>query len=108
MSPSRTTRPAEPARAELATAAVRGASWRFASELCGKGMVLVSTIILARLLDREDFGVAAYALTLTALFGSVPTLGLGPALIYHADDERYRSTGFWLGIASALAGTAIV
>ena len=95
-------------RGGLATAAMRGVGWRFASELGGKGMVLVSTIILARLLDRDDFGVAAYALTLIALFGAVPTLGLGPALIYHADDERFRSTGFWLGLAAALAGTAIV
>jgi hypothetical protein len=61
-----------------------------------------------RLLDREDFGVAAYALTLMALFGPVPTLGSAPRSIYHADDERYANTGFWLGLAAALAGTAIV
>ena len=96
------------AQSGLARAAVRGAGWRFASEFAGKGMVLVSTIVLARVLDREDFGVAAYALTLMALFGPVPTLGLGPALIYYADDERYKSTGFWLGLSSALIGTAIV
>jgi PST family polysaccharide transporter len=104
-------RPAEPAlRAAdgLATAALRGAGWRFGSELCGKGMVLVSTIILARLLDQDEFGVAAYALTLIALFGAVPGMGLGPAIIYHADDERYTNTGFWLGLAGACAGTAIV
>jgi O-antigen/teichoic acid export membrane protein len=100
--------PASPPSAGLATAALRGLGWRFASEFGGKGMVLVSTIVLARLLDRDDFGVAAYALTLMALFGAVPSLGLGPALIYHADDERYRSTGFWIGLAAALAGTAIV
>jgi len=99
---------AEQSHADLPAAAVRGAGWRFASELGGKGMVLVSTIILARVLDRDDFGVAAYALTLIALFGAVPSLGLGPALIYHADDERYRSTGFWIGLAAGLAGTAIV
>jgi PST family polysaccharide transporter len=92
----------------LATAALRGAGWRFASELAGKGMVLVSTVILARLLAKDDFGVAAYALTLMALFGAVPTLGLGPALIYHADDERFKSTGFWIGLAAGLAGTLIV
>jgi lipopolysaccharide exporter len=97
-----------PAARHLATAALRSAGWRFASELGGKGMVLVSTIVLARLLDRDDFGVAAYALTLMALFGAVPSLGLGPAIIYHADDERYKSTGFWIGLAGALAGTAIV
>jgi PST family polysaccharide transporter len=106
MSGGRTADPVAPAG--LATAALRGAGWRFASELGGKGMVLVSTIVLARLLDKDDFGVAAYALTLMALFGAVPTLGLGPAIIYHADDERYASTGFWLGLVSALAGTAIV
>jgi PST family polysaccharide transporter len=99
---------AQPSATGLATAALRGAGWRFASEFAGKGMMLVSTIILARLLDQDDFGVAAYALTLIALFGAVPTLGLGPALIYHADDERFKSTGFWIGLAAALAGTGIV
>jgi PST family polysaccharide transporter len=108
MTASRAEEPVSPPREDLATAALRGVGWRFASELGGKGMVLVSTIVLARLLDRDDFGVAAYALTLMALFGAVPSLGLGPALIYHADDERYRSTGFWIGLAGALAGTAIV
>lgn len=100
--------PVSDARGGLAILALRGVGWRFASELGGKGMVLVATVLLARLLDRDDFGVAAYALTLIALFGAVPTLGLGPALIYHADDERFRSTGFWMGFAAALAGTAIV
>jgi O-antigen/teichoic acid export membrane protein len=97
-----------PAARHLATAALRSAGWRFASELGGKGMVLISTIVLARLLDRDEFGVAAYALTLMALFGAVPSLGLGPALICYADDDRYKSTGFWIGLAGALAGTAIV
>ncbi len=108
MHPTAGDEPVAHPRSGIATAAIRGAGWRFASEFAGKGMVLVSTIVLARLLDPDDFGVAAYALTLMALFGPVPTLGLGPALIYHADDERYRSTGFWLGLAAALAGTAIV
>ena len=106
--PYRAAEPEARAHTPLATAALRGAGWRFASEFAGKGLVLVSTAILARLLDHDDFGVAAYALTLMALFGAVPTLGLGPALIYHADDDRYTSTGFWLGLAGALGGTAIV
>jgi len=93
---------------DVATATLRGAGWRFASELSGKAMLFVSTIVLARLLDPDDFGVAAYALTLIAMFSAVPALGLGPAIIYHADDERFASTGFWLGLAAAVAGTALV
>src|SRR6185295_19282923 len=38
---------ASPLGGGLATAALRGVGWRFASELGGKGMVLVSTIVLA-------------------------------------------------------------
>jgi lipopolysaccharide exporter len=100
--------PNDAASVAVATTALRGAGWRFASELTGKGMVFVSTVVLARLLDAQDFGVAAYALTLIAMFGAVPALGLGPALIYHAEDERCTSTGFWLGLVGSLAALALV
>lgn len=87
----------------LAHSALRGTAWTGASELSGKLLFFVSTLLLARLLDQADFGVAAYAITVITLFSSIPALGLGPALIYHDDSDAVLSTGFWLGLIAACA-----
>jgi len=97
------------ARADgLAGSAIRGAAWVGVSRLSGKLLFFASTIILARLLEQDDFGVAAYAITVIALIGSVPSLGVGPALIYHRDDRHVLSTGFWIGIAMGLVSFALI
>lgn len=92
----------------LSRVMLRGTAWSLLSRLLGQGMVLVSTVVLARVLSRDDFGVAAYAITLIAIFGSVPALGLGPALIVHGRDERSLSTGFWLGLVAGVLGFMVV
>ena len=51
-------------------------------------MVLISTIILARLLGKDDFGVAAYAISLIAIFSTLPAMGLGPAMIVHGRNDE--------------------
>ena len=60
----------------------------------------VSSIILARLLTPEDYGITA----MLAIFISVSTIlidsGFGGSLVYHKDvDGRDFSTVFWLNIA---------
>ena len=55
-----------------------------------------STLVLARLLDREAFGVAAYAITFTSLLEVLRGLGIGQALIFFPRDERRTQTAFWL------------
>jgi PST family polysaccharide transporter len=71
-------------------------------------MFFASTLLLARLLVPEDFGVAGYAITLIVLFGSLPELGLGPALIHHRDDPEVLDTAFWLGLAAGCLAFALV
>jgi len=92
----------------LARVTLRGTAWSLTSRFLGKGLVLASTIILARLLSQEDFGVAAYAISLIAIFSSIPSLGLAPALIVHGRDQATISTGFWLGLGAGLVGFGIV
>lgn len=82
----------------LAQATVRGTVWTYLAYYSGKAMVFVSTIILARLLLKEDFGVAGYALTVIAFLDVLSDLGIGSALIYHRDDPRAADTAFWLGL----------
>lgn len=91
-----------PGGGRLARSALRGTVWTGASQLSGKLLFFVSTLILARLLDQTDFGVAAYAITVITLFSAVPSLGLDAALIYHEENEDVLSTGFWLGLGSAI------
>jgi O-antigen/teichoic acid export membrane protein len=59
--------------------------------------------VLARLLDREAFGVAAYALTFTSLLEVLRGLGVAQALIYFPRDERRTQTAFWLIAINRLA-----
>lgn len=94
--------------ASLTTRAVRGTAWVAGAQLSGKLLFFVSTIILARVLERDDFGVAAYAVTLIALLGAIPALGIGPALIVHAEDDEALSTGFWLALCAGAAAFGLI
>lgn len=92
----------------LVAATLRGAAWVGASRIGGRLLFFASTLLLARWLDQEDFGVAAYAITLIALFASLPHLGLAPALIHYRDDPETLDTGFWLGLAAGGLAFAFV
>lgn len=87
-----------PATANLAQSTVRGTLWTYVAYYSGKLMVLVSTVILARLLSQDDFGVAGYAVTVVAFLDVLSTLGIGPALIYERDHPSAKDTAFWLGL----------
>lgn len=82
----------------LVTKAIRGVLWSFAARYGGKVMLLVSTIILARLLSQEDFGVAGYALIVIGLLDVLRGLGVGPALIYHQSNPRAADTAFFISL----------
>ncbi|GAB4535856.1 MAG: lipopolysaccharide biosynthesis protein [Anaerolineales bacterium] len=82
----------------LSRATLWGTFWSYASFYSGKIMVFVSTIILARLLSEEDFGVAGYALVVISFLQVMSDLGTGQAVIYHRDHPDAPDTGFWLSI----------
>jgi O-antigen/teichoic acid export membrane protein len=83
---------------EYSRAAIHGTAWRYGTFFTGKMMVFVSTVVLARLLSKDDFGVVAYAVTTINFMDVASDLGVGPALIYHRENPRTRSTAFWLGL----------
>lgn len=91
----------------LKRSAARGMIWAYASKYSGKLLVFVSTLVLARLLLQEDFGVAGYALVVIAFLETLSGLGIGPALIYHKEDPAAWNTGFWLGFGAALVLMAL-
>lgn len=71
----------------LGTRTVRGMLWTYGSYVGGRGLVLVSTAILARLLAPEDFGLVALALTFIALLETLSDFGVSQALVLVRDEE---------------------
>ncbi|MHB8491288.1 MAG: lipopolysaccharide biosynthesis protein [Solirubrobacteraceae bacterium] len=72
----------------IATRTLRGMAWAYGAYVGGKGLTLVSTAILARLLLPREFGVVALALTLTLFLEALKDLGLSQALIVSTDEEE--------------------
>lgn len=81
--------------------------WTYTSYYSGKLLVFLSTIILARLLSQDDFGVAGYAIVVINSLKVLSDLGVGEAVIYMKKDERATDTAFWLNIMVGLALFAI-
>ncbi|MDR3575819.1 MAG: lipopolysaccharide biosynthesis protein [Anaerolineaceae bacterium] len=82
----------------LAVVTLNGTLWSYASFFCGKLMVFISTIILARLLSKDDFGVMSYALVVMSFMDILSDFGIGQAVIYHKNDQDTPDTAFWLGM----------
>lgn len=83
---------------DTAVATVKGTFWRYISHLSGKTVVVVTTIILARLLSKEDFGIAGYAIVAIGFLDVLSDLGIGVAIIYFPDDHKRWNTAFWLNL----------
>lgn len=76
-----------------------GVAWKLATQLVAYGSRAVITVVLARLLTPEDFGVAGLALLFSALV--LVFTDLGAALVHRQDlREEDLSTAFWLSITS--------
>lgn len=82
----------------LAKKTLRGLSWTYLTHYSGKLLVFISTVILARLLLKDDFGVAGYAIVVIGFLDVLNDLGIGPALIYYPNSKEAWDTGFWLGL----------
>ncbi len=85
----------------LVHAAIRGTTWTYIAFYSGKLIVFLSTVVLARLLTKDDFGVVGYAVTTISFLDVMKDLGIGAAVIYHkdTDDKQVASTAFWLNMA---------
>ncbi|MBI9043227.1 MAG: lipopolysaccharide biosynthesis protein [Anaerolineaceae bacterium] len=78
---------------------ISGSIWTYASVYGGKFLVFITTIILARLLSKSDFGVVGYALVVISFLEVLIGLGVGPALVFFQEEEGAADTAFWLGLA---------
>lgn len=78
---------------------IQSVSWSGMSQVVSQGFQLIVSIILARLLLPEDFGVIGIALVFIAFMSTISELGLGAAIIQRKDiNEKHLSTSFWVNI----------
>jgi len=83
-----------------------GTLWSYLATYGSKAIVFISTIVLARILLKEDFGVAGYAIVVISFLNVLHDFGIGTAIIYLDLSESRKSTAFWLnlGIGGLLFG----
>lgn len=74
---------------------VRGSAWMIAARWAMRLIGLVSTIILARLLTPDDFGVIALAMIVVGLLDTVAYAGVDLALMRPGNDSREHFDTAW-------------
>lgn len=89
-----------------------GAVWMILQRLAVRGIGLISTMILARLLIPADFGIVALATSLSALLDALFEFGFDLALIHKQSTDRAHYDSAWTlsvlrGLATALVLLAI-
>ncbi len=86
---------------------VHGVAWSAVEKYSGLVVSIVVSIVLARLLSPEEFGVAAIALVITAFLQIFCSLGVGAAIVQRSDltaDNLNSLFTFSLVLAVVLAG----
>ncbi len=88
---------------------VSGVAWKFAERVLAQGVAFAVSLILARLLSPEDYGVIAIVLVFINLADVFVTSGIATALIQKKDaDGLDFSTMFYCSILCTLALYAIL
>ena len=73
---------------DLKTKTVSGLFWQFLQKISGQLVSFAVSVVLARLLSPDDFGVVALAGMFTVLLGIFSSGGLGPALVQKKDADN--------------------
>ncbi len=103
-------RTGSPSEGALRLQALSSFLWSYGGLLGGKAFFFLATLVLARLLAPEDFGLVAFALAALAYINNLAIHGVGESLVYRTDarSPRVASTAYWLTIVLSLTFTAIV
>ena len=82
---------------------IRNLAWRFAERCGAQGMSFIVSLVLARMLLPEEYGIVALVLVFINLANVFVTDGLGEALIQKQyATERDFSTIFFCGLVLSL------
>ncbi len=75
------------------------AIWRLGERICAQGVHFIVSIILARILSPDEYGLCALTMTFTTILSVFITAGLGTALIQRKNiDNLDCSTALWANI----------
>lgn len=87
---------------------VKGVLWNYMSFASGKFLTFISTILLARLLVPEQFGLVALALLAIQYLDAIGDLGVSEALVYQRDNiERAANVAFIISLFSGFGLAAL-
>lgn len=89
----------------ISTSIARGAGWMVLFKLTERSIGLISTLVLARLLMPEDFGLVAMAMSLVAMTELMSAFGFDIVLIQRQDATRQHYDTAWT--YNVIFGTAI-
>ena len=88
-----------PGRESLGERVARGAAWIVAGRLLVRSLGLINTLILARLLTPDDFGVVAIGLTVMQLLQNLSDIGVSHAVVRFREAVRaHYDTLFTLSV----------
>lgn len=92
----------------LGRASAGSALWNGATFGVSKFVVLITTLILARLLAPEDFGLVAIGLVVIGYLEFVNDFGVSAAVIQRRDDSDHTaSVAFWVNLAIGVVLTLL-
>ncbi|MAT52325.1 MAG: hypothetical protein CMK32_14200 [Porticoccaceae bacterium] len=88
---------------------IKGSAWTISFRVIEKFVSIISTIILARLLVPEDFGIVAIAMMVVALMELMRAFGFESALIQNqsANDDHYNTVWTFNIVAALVIAIAV-
>ena len=85
---------------DLSRKVTKGALWVTVSGICSRGLGIISSIILARLLLPSDYGLLAIATAIVSMMQGLTTTGFGSALIQKQEKpEEFLNTAWTFELA---------
>lgn len=94
---------------ELKKAGITGSFWNFLTTIISQLRGIIVSIILARILTPNDFGIIAIALVFNGILETLIDFGFGNALVQKKDiSEVEKSTIFYINIIIGLLFTIIL
>lgn len=91
----------------LRRVAIGGAAWQGGSYVVGKLLLLLTTVVLARILTPGDFGVVALALVFIGYADILTDFGVAEALVYFAEDERRDDVALTMSLVASAGLTLL-
>jgi PST family polysaccharide transporter len=99
---------ASPGTDELMRAGASGAVWLGVANILGKVILLVTTVVLARILAPSEFGLVSLSLVLLVYADAVTDAGVAQALIYLPRSAAATRAALLCSIVTGLALTVAV